>query len=91
MLVRGDGTRQAAFIISEKNGVETVLDIAPDTTGDLMLFAESPATRDTARVVILGYDPAATAFFSSSTKGNVHGTFGLFGAAAKADIVVLWE
>jgi len=91
MLVRGDGTRQAAFIISEQNGVETVLDIAPDTTGDLMLFAESPATRDTARVVILGYDPAVTAFFSSSTKGNVHGTFGIFGGAAKAEIVVLWE
>jgi hypothetical protein len=90
LLVRGGGTTQKVLILSD-SASRSLFDIAPDTVGELLFLAPSPGAPDTARLVIFGYDPTATAFFSSTTKGNVHGAFGLFGAAAKAEKVVVWE
>lgn len=90
LLVRHDGTAQKALIQSDRDP-RVLIDIAPDTVGELLILAPSPGAPDTARLVIFAYDPTATAFFSSTTKGNIHGAFGLFGAAAKAEKVVVWE
>ena len=86
LLVEGNGTTHRGFIRRDRG----LLDIAPDTIGQL-LISLSRAEPDTARLVIFGYDRTAAAFLSSTTKGNVHGAFGLFGAAAKAEKVVVWE
>lgn len=91
LLVRDDGTTRTALVVRERDSTGLLLDIAPDATGRLLFLSPSPRVSDTARLVILGYDQSATAFFSSTTKGNIRGAFGLFGAAAKAEKVVVWE
>jgi hypothetical protein len=90
LLAHSDGTTQQVLIQNDRDPV-SLLDIAPDTVGALLFLTPPPQAPDTARLVIFGYDPATTAFFSSTTKGNVHGAFGLFGAAAKAEKVMVWE
>lgn len=90
LLVRSDGTTEQVLIQSDGDAIGLV-DITPDSVGVLVIFAPPPEAPDTARLLIFGYDPSATAFFSSTTKGNVHGAFGLFGAAAKAEKVFVWE
>lgn len=91
LVVRDDGTMHRAFVVRARDSSGLLLDIAPDTMGQLLIIAPSLGAADTARLVIFGYDRTAAAFFSSTTKGNVHGAFGLFGAAAKAEKVVVWE
>ncbi len=90
LLVRSDGTTQQILIQSDRNP-RSLSDIVPDTVGVLLMLAPPPDAPDTARLVMFGYDPTATAFFSSTTRGNVHGAFGLFGAAVKAEKVIVWE
>jgi hypothetical protein len=91
LVVHDDGTTTTAFIRRPGDSSGSILDIAPDTTGQLVIFAPFPEEPDTARLVIFGYDPTTTAFFSSTTKGNIQGAFGLFGAAAKAEKAIVWE
>jgi hypothetical protein len=86
-----DGTARTAFIRKLGDVSGAVYVIAPDTTGELLLLARFFEQADTARLLILGYDRTAAAFFSSNTKGNVRGAFGLFGAAAKSEKVIVWE
>jgi hypothetical protein len=89
LVVQDESTTTTAFIRTEDGA--SVLDIAPDTTGQLVIFVSLPEEGDTARLVILGYDPTTTGFFSSTVKGNIDGAFGLFGGAAKAEKVIVWE
>ncbi len=90
LLVDAEGTSRSAHILRPNNSMQ-VFDIAPDTIGQLQLLPLPHGNPYTERLVLLGYDRTATAFFSSTTKGNVHGAFGLFGAAAKVEKVVVWE
>jgi hypothetical protein len=90
LLVDNDGTSHTVLIVRPANPSRLV-DMAPDTTGELLIIPPIQGVPDTAPLVILGYDRTAAAFYSSTTKGNVHGAFGLFGAAAKAERVVVWE
>lgn len=91
LLEHDDGTRHSAYVVRGMDSDGFLLDIAPDTTGELLLLPPRPGVPDTALLVILGYDRAATGFFSFTPKSNVHGAFGVFGAAAKAEKVVVWE
>jgi hypothetical protein len=91
LVVHDDSTTTTALIGRRGDSNGLLLDIAPDTTGKLVIFAPFPEQPDTARLVIFGYDPTTTAFFSSTTKGNVHGAFGLFGGAVKTEKVIVWE
>jgi len=91
LLVDDDGTTHTTYVVRPGDLSGRAFDIAPDTTGELVIFAPFPEEPDTARLMIFGYDRTAAAFFSSTTKGNVHGAFGLFGAAAKAEKVIVWE
>jgi hypothetical protein len=91
LLVDDDGTTHTAFVVRGTASAAVLLDIAPDTTGELLIIPPTQGVPDTAPLVILGYDRTAAGFFSSTTKGNVHGAFGLFGAAAKTEKVVVWE
>ncbi len=90
-LVRADGTMHPLFIRSPRDATGLVFDIAPDTTGHVLIDPAFTDMADTARLVIMGYDRRASAFFSSRTKGNVHGAFGLFGAAVQTEKVLIWE
>ena len=91
LLVHDDGTRHPAYVLRANDSTGHLLDIVPDTAGELLIIPPDPGVADTALLVILGYDRTATGFFASTTKGNVRGAFGLFGAAAKREVVVVWE
>lgn len=91
LLLDRNGRRDPTAYVLTRDSLGIFRDIAPDTAGAIMIVPPFPIPSDTARLVIFGYDRRATAFFSSSTRGNVHGAFGLFGGAAKAEKVVVWE
>jgi hypothetical protein len=91
LLLNLDGTANPRYSALTRDSIGNYRDIGPATTGRLLIQGPFRFGSDTARLLILAYDRTATAFFSSSTRGNVHGGFGLFGAAAKAEKVVVWQ
>jgi len=90
-LVDADGIMHMVFVRLEMDSTGRIFSTTPDTSGHLLIPSPSEGIADTARLVIYGYDPSAAGFYSSTTKGNVRGAFGLFGAAAKAEKVIVWE
>ena len=62
-----------------------------DTAGVLNLFQARPGA-DTMALVVYALEPQAAAFLLPETpKGSITGLFGLFGAASRAQRVLVWQ